>query len=161
MQKQKWYLSQNNINCQFQSMSSEALLSLIQQQKIFFIDSNKDYPKRAQSSSIQPIRNYINDLINKLNIDITSIPVLPASPQMPQWEHINAKFDTDYTDLKKSEPANILAMEIKNILNNNYQNHSKTFTDSSTLDSLSLKSAKILLLSEVFFTYSHLNYMQY
>ena len=31
-----------------------------------FIDSNKDYPKRAQNiSSIQPIRNYINDLINE------------------------------------------------------------------------------------------------
>ena len=32
-----------------------------------FIDSNKDYPKSAQNiSSIQPIRNYINDLINEL-----------------------------------------------------------------------------------------------
>ena len=52
--------------------------------------------------SIQPIRNYINDLINKCNIDIKSVPVLPTSPQMPQWEHINAKTDTAYTDLKKS-----------------------------------------------------------
>ena len=41
--------------------------------------------------------------------DIKSIPVLPTSPQMPQWEHINAKFDTDYTDLKKSESTDILA----------------------------------------------------
>ena len=50
----------------------------------FFIDSNKDYPKRAQNMpSIQPIRNYINDLINECIIDIKSIPVLPASPQMP------------------------------------------------------------------------------
>ena len=62
-----------------------------------FIDSNKDYPKRAQNiSSIQPIRNYINDLIIECNI-----PVLSTSPQMPHWEHINAKFDTDYTDLKE------------------------------------------------------------
>ena len=53
---------------------------------------------------------------------------------MPQWDHINAKFDTDYTHLKKSESANILVMEIREHLNNNYQNHSKTFTDSSTLD---------------------------
>ena len=37
----------------------------------FFIDSDKDYPKSAQNiSSIQPIRNYINDLINECNIDI-------------------------------------------------------------------------------------------
>jgi len=34
----------------------------------FFIDSNKDYPKRAQNiRSIQPISNYINDLINECN----------------------------------------------------------------------------------------------
>ena len=66
-----------------------------------FIDSNKDYPKNAQNiSSIQPIRNHINDLINESNIDIKSIPVLLTSPQMPQWEHINAKFGTDYTDVK-------------------------------------------------------------
>ena len=44
----------------------------------FFIDSNKDYPTSAQNiSSIQPIRNYINDLINECNIDIKSVPVLP------------------------------------------------------------------------------------
>ena len=74
-----------------------------------FIHSNKDYPKRVQNiPSNQPIRNYINDLINECNIDITSIPVLAASPRMPQWEHINAKFDTDYTDLEKSESTNIV-----------------------------------------------------
>ena len=47
-----------------------------------FIDSGKDYPKRAQNMPcIQPIRNYINDLINECNIDIKSIPVLPTSLQ--------------------------------------------------------------------------------
>ena len=102
-----------------------------------FIDSNKDYPKRAQNiSSIQPIRNYINDLINECNIDIKSIPVLPTAPQMPQWEHINAKFDTDYTDLTKSESTNILAIHVTEHLNNKYQNHIKIFTDGSVLDSL-------------------------
>ena len=55
---------------------------------------------------------------------------------MPQWEHINAKFDTDYTDLKKSEPTNILAIEVREHLINNYQNHIKSFTDGSVLDSL-------------------------
>ena len=102
-----------------------------------FTDSNKDYPKSAQNiSSIQPIRNYINDLINECNIDIKSIPVLPTSPQMPQWEHINTKFDTDYTDLKKSESTNILSIQVREHLNNNYQNHIKIFTDSSFQDSL-------------------------
>ena len=46
------------------------------------------------------MRNSINVLNNECNIDIKSIPVLPTSPQMLQWEHINARFDTDYTDLK-------------------------------------------------------------
>ena len=80
-----------------------------------FIDSNKDYPRSAQNISIQPIRNYINNLINECNIDIKSIPVLPTSPQMPQWEHINAKFDTDLT---KSESTNILAIHVREHLNN-------------------------------------------
>ena len=80
----------------------------------FFIDSNKDYPKSAQNiSSISPIRNYINDLINECNTDIKSVSVLPTSPQMPQWEHINAKFDTDYNGLKKSESTNILAIQVR------------------------------------------------
>ena len=77
-----------------------------------FTDSNKVYPKSAQNiiySANQPIRNYINVLNNECNIDIKSIPVLPTSPQMLQWEHIKARFDTDYTDLKKSESTNILA----------------------------------------------------
>ena len=86
-----------------------AVINLVTEE--IFIYSNKDYPKSAQNIlSIQPIRNYINDLINKCNIDIKSVPVLPTSPQMPQWEHINAKFDTDCTDLKKSESTNILAI---------------------------------------------------
>ena len=55
---------------------------------------------------------------------------------MPQWEHINAKFDTDYTDLKKSESTNILAIQVREHLKNKYQNHIKIFTDCSVLDSL-------------------------
>ena len=51
-------------------------------------------------------------------------------------EHINAKSDTDYTDLKKSESTNILTSEVREHLINNYQNHIKIFTDCSVLDSL-------------------------
>ena len=99
--------------------------------------SNKDYPKRTPNMpSIQPIRNYVNDLINECNIDIKLIPVIPTSPQMPQWEHINAKFDTDYTDLKKTESINILTIEVREHLINNYQNNVKIVTDCSVLDSL-------------------------
>ena len=57
---------------------------------------------------------------------------------MPQGEHINAEFDTDYTDLKKSESTNILAIDVREHRNNNYQHHIKIFTDGSILDSLSI-----------------------
>ena len=53
-----------------------------------------------------------------------------------QWEHIDAKFDTDYTDLKKNESTNILAIQVREHLNNKYQNHIKIFTNGSVLDSL-------------------------
>ena len=106
-------------------------------------------------------------MINECNIDIKSIP----SPQIPQWEHINAKFDTDYTDLKKSESTNILAIQVREYLNNKYQNHTKIFTDGSVLDSLDsgagfvipeLKVQKSFYLGKFIFSpYLHLIYMQY
>ena len=42
---------------------------------------------------------------------------------MPKGEQINVKFDTDYTDLKKSESTNISTIEVREHLINNYQNH--------------------------------------
>ena len=44
---------------------------------------------------------------------------------MPQWEHINTNFDTDYTDSKKSETANILAIQLGENLIKNYPKHIK------------------------------------
>ena len=115
-------------------------------------------------------------MIKECNIDIKSIPVLPTSPQMPQWEHINAKFDTGFTDLKKNESTNILAIQVREHVNNKYQNHSKiftdgsalVFTDGSALDSDSgagfvisdLKVQKSFYLGKGF-PFLHLSYMQY
>ena len=88
---------------------------------------------------------------------------------MPQREHINAKFDTDYTDLKKSESINILTIEVREYLINNYQNHIKIFADGSVLDSLDsgagfvnleLKVQKSFYLG-MCFPHSHLSYMQF
>ena len=45
----------------------------------------------------------------------------------------NARFDTD---LKKSESTIFLAIDVREHVNNNYQNHIKNFTDDSVLDSL-------------------------
>ena len=64
---------------------------------------------------------------------------------MPQGGHTNVKFDTDYTDLKKSESTNILTIEVREHLINNYQNHIKIFTDSSVLDSLDSGAGFIIL----------------
>ena len=88
---------------------------------------------------------------------------------MPQWEHINAKFDTD---LKKSESANILTIQVREHVINNYQNYIKIFTDGSVLDSLDswagfviseLKVQTSFYLGKFFspLSYSHLSYMQY
>ena len=73
--------------------------------------------------------------------------------------------------MKKSESTNILAIQIREHLNNKYQNHIKVFTDGSVLDSLDsgagfvipdLKVPKNFLLREGFFSpYLHLRYMQY
>ena len=41
------------------------------------------------------------------------------------WEHMNAKFDTVHTDLKKSESTNILAIDVREHLIYNYQKHIK------------------------------------
>ena len=64
---------------------------------------------------------------------------------MPQWEHRNAKFDTDYTYLKKSESTNILTTEVREHLINNYQNHIKIFTDGSVLDLLDSRTVSSFL----------------
>ena len=56
-------------------------------------------------------------------------------------ENTDAKFDTDYTDLKKSESTNILTIEVREHLNNKYQNHISIFTDGSVLDSLEQDSS--------------------
>ena len=107
-------------------------------------------------------------MIKECNIDIKSIPVLPTSPQMPQWEHINTKFDTGFTDLKKNESTNILAIQVREHVNNKYQNHIKISTDGSALDSDSgagfvisdLKVQKSFYLGKGF-PFLHLSYMQY
>ena len=84
---------------------------------------------------------------------------------MPQWEHINAKFDTDYTDLKKSESTNILTTEVREHLIKKYQNHIKIFTDVSVLDSLDsgagfvipeLKVQKFFYLGKFFSLHIHI-----
>ena len=64
---------------------------------------------------------------------------------MPQWEHINAKFDSGFTDLKKNESTNILAIQVREHLNNKYQNNFKIFTDGSVLDSLDSGAGFVIL----------------
>ena len=56
---------------------------------------------------------------------------------MPQWEHKNAKFDTDYTNSKKSENTNSLLIEAREHLNKTYPNHIEFFIGGSVLDSWS------------------------
>ena len=100
-----------------------------------FIDREKEYPKRSRTiSSVQPIFNYTKDLIEENNINIASIPCLPLIPQLPPWEHKQARFDTDYTDIKKDEDQNLLTAEVRDHMGSQYSNHLKVFTDGSVLE---------------------------
>lgn len=76
---------------------------------------------------------------------------------MPQWEHINTNFDIGYTDSKKSETANILAIQVGENLIKNYPNHIKKKPSGgsvlgswSRIPHSSFKSAKIFLLKDGF-----------
>ena len=100
-----------------------------------FVDREREYPKRSRIiSSLQPIFNYAKDLLQENNIDSASIPCLPLVPQIPPWEHKQAKFDTDYTDIKKDEDQNLLTAEVRCHLASQYSNHLKVFTDGSVLE---------------------------
>ena len=104
-------------------------------QNEIFITRQNDYPKRAQNiPSLEPVFNYIQDVLEENNIDITMIPRLPLVPQMPPWEHMQATFDTDYTNIKKDEDQNLLSVEVKNHIESQYANHLKVFTDGSVLE---------------------------
>ena len=67
-----------------------------------FLDSDIDYPKRAKTISyLQPIKNYTDEMFKSCDIEISSISKSPVIPIIPHWEHIAAKFDTQYTSLIK------------------------------------------------------------
>ena len=101
-----------------------------------FYNQERDYPKRARTISfLQPIFNYTNELMKNNNIDIADIPILPTVPKIPPWEHLSAKFDTDYTDIRKEENQNLLMTEAKIHLDTHYFHHLKVFTDGSVLES--------------------------
>ena len=87
-----------------------------------FIDSRNDFPKRARAISfLQPIKNYTDDLMNKSNIDIKNVPITPTIPSIPQWEHHLAHFDINHTDINKNENNNLLAIKVREHLDNTYK----------------------------------------
>ena len=100
-----------------------------------FFDSRQDFPKRAQNISyLQPIKNYTEELFKRCDIDIKSVSKTPLIPIIPQWELISAKFDTDYTTLKKDDNINLISTEAKEHMENKYPYHLNIFTDGSVLD---------------------------
>ena len=99
-----------------------------------FIDSEIDYPRRSRNMQyIQPINNFVKDVFLNCNIDSSCVPVMPQSPVMPPWEQMTARFDIDYSDIKKEENPNILANLTKEHLENEYPNHLKIYTDGSVI----------------------------
>ena len=99
------------------------------------IRSDTDFPKRAHSiSSLETIATYTADYFNGTKINPDSISKRPFISSMPRWEQEKANFDINYTNLKKSDNINILAIDVKSHIQNNYPNHLKIYTDGSLLD---------------------------
>ena len=66
----------------------------------FFLDSNKYYPQRAENiQSIQPIRNYIPDLINERNTGSTDLKQGPDR----SWRINKQTSSVSYTHLRAHE----------------------------------------------------------
>ena len=65
-------------------------------------------------------------------------------PNIPPWEHTEARFDIDYPSVIISENINILKSEVLEQMSNKYQNHLKIFTDGSVLESYGCGSAFII-----------------
>ena len=100
------------------------------------IRSDTDFPKRAHSiSSLETIATYTAEYFNGTKIHPhISISKRPLTSSVPSWEQEKAVFDINYTDIKKSDNPNILAIDAKSHIQNNYPNHLKIYTDGSLLD---------------------------
>jgi ribonuclease HI len=106
------------------------------------IDARTDYPVRAKSISyLQPLLNYILDLLIPCNIELSQINPSNVTSPLPPWEHLRAKFDIDFTDEKKNQNINILVSDVKQHLAEQYPYHLKIFTDGSVLETNDCGSA--------------------
>ena len=104
-------------------------------QEDIFVDSNIHYPKQARKTGyLQPILNYTSDMFSKANIDVRSISPMPLCPSIPPWEHLPATYDIDYSTNSKKDNINILVLDTKKHLFDNYQYHLKIYTDGSVND---------------------------
>jgi len=100
------------------------------------LDSVTDYPKRARNITfLQPLKNYVSDILSECNVDIELVSPLPVSPILPQWEHSNANFEIEYTKNNKTDNIHLLVNEVREHMEEKYANYIKVYTDGSVLDS--------------------------
>jgi ribonuclease HI/exonuclease III len=100
------------------------------------LNAEYDYPKRAKDLNyLQPIYNYVKDFIVSCDIDLFDVPIVPVSPQIPQWEHNNADYTVNYTCYKKKENPNLITSDALQYINEQYPNHLKIYSDGSVLES--------------------------
>ena len=106
------------------------------------IDSDTSFPRQSRKTSyLTPIYNYTKDVFESCNINPLDVQKMPIVPSIPPWEHLSATFDYEYANIHKSDNINLLAIEAKEHISNNYQNHLKIYTDGSVLDSNDCGSA--------------------
>ena len=100
-----------------------------------FINSDIHYPKRARDiHNIMPINNFVSGLISHCEINLSCVAMEPICSKIPDWEHISANFDIDFSSTTKQENPNILKSEYHNHVDKKFKYHLKIFTDGSVLD---------------------------
>ena len=100
------------------------------------MDCDTNYPKVSRNISyLQTIHDFTHQAMEECDINTKDIPILPHQPIIPPWEHLNAVFDTNYSNWTKSDNENIVALDAKEILSQKYQYHLQIFTDGSVTSS--------------------------
>ena len=87
----------------------------------------------------------------------------PVVPRIPPWEHLQAKFDLDYTEISKNDNAILLINTVKEHLDN-YKHDLRIYSDGSVLDSNDCGSGYVILDLKIYKSYyishySHVNYL--
>ena len=100
------------------------------------MDSDVEYPKFSRHVTyLTPIYNYVRPIMDACEVKLNDIPILPACPNVPPWEHNEASYEIDYASCSKNDNANIVAIDAKILLAEKFNFFLKVYTDGSVTES--------------------------